>query len=366
VIRRSARIALAFVMFSAAFWFAGAQARAATGIVPLRVAALHAAAGLRAMYGSVNAADLDAYIARALFDPARPVGASEPCLRTDNSVSTMPSPLGAVRFPEPSIAQRGLLVESIAAYAQAVSALAADAPSAEVAANLGDLGEAIGRLNASANEHLARDLAIARPVAVLAAGASELSAEHPRGAALSRSLLAAKPTLDALLDILAKDVSASHAEALTASADAYSAWLADDDLVRNLAVAGVGRKTPAPALVRRCAAPPGSQTPPGQAAAPARTAVARDAQAEAATLGIRLAVLTRVSAAQKRRLAIASGDPSNAIAALRTVIGALPGFVQAPGDAKTAAELQTAIAAFRSGAESAYDAYAGAASLRAL
>jgi hypothetical protein len=340
------------------------RAQAAQQIAPLRDAARHVAASLQAMYAGINAAALEIYFANALLDPARPVGDTEPCLRTDNTLSTIASPLAATPFPEASIAQRARLAESLAAYMQAVGALAGDAPPPEVAADIGDLDEAIGRLKKSVAVHLERDLAIATPVATLAASAAIVSVERPRGAALDKTLSEANPAIVALIDILAKDVSARHAEALASAGAAYTTWSASYDRVRRLALAGAARTEPPPAIVRRCAAPYGAQEIPQRAAdAVARTNAAAapgtppiDAQADAATLGIRLTVLERLRAAHDRYEALKKADPAAPIDALRGVDDTLLRFVRQPGDGKAAADLQTATAEFRAEAESAYEA----------
>lgn len=338
------------------------RAQAAPQLAPIRDAARHAAASLRAMYAGINAAALEIYLASALLDPAQPVGDTEPCLRTDNALSTIASPLAATPFPEASIAQRARLVESLAAYVQAVGALAEDAPPPEIAADLGDLDEAIGRLKKSAAVHLERDLAIAAPVATLAASAATVSLERPRGAALEKTVREANPAIVALIDVLAKDVSARRAEALASAGAAYSMWSASYERVRRLSLSGAERTEP-PAIARRCAAPYGAQgmqLPPAGALAGTKAAApgvpAIDAQADAATLGIRFALLERLSAAHDRYEALKQADPAAPIDALHGVDEALLRFVRQPGDGKAAADLQAATAEFRGEAESAYEA----------
>jgi hypothetical protein len=349
--------------------FDAGEARAASQIAPFRGAARHAAASLQAMYAGINSAEVEIYVASALLDPRFPVGDTERCLRTDNAFGTVASPLAAPPFPEASIAQRARLVEALGAYLQTVAALAEDAAPAEVSADLGDLGEALGGLKKSAAVHLERDLAIAGPVATLAASADVLTAQRPRGAALERALGEADPTIVALIDILAKDASARHAEALSGAGNAYAAWIAVYDRVRSRALAGAPRAAQPAVSVRRCAAPaydaraipplPGAGAPAlaGGASPAGAASAAIDAQADAATFGARLAVLERVSAAAGRYRAVGSADASATLGGLRSINGALLQFVRQPNDAQAAAALEAAIGAFRGDAESLYSRY---------
>jgi hypothetical protein len=366
IVRRFASAALGLAALAAGWGFAAEEARAATQVAPLRGAALHAAASLQAIYGGINSAEIEIYLAGALLDPRLAVGETERCLRTDNALGTVASPLAAPPFPGASIAQRRRLVEALAAYLQTVAALAGDAAPAEVSEDLGDLGEATAALKKSAGVHAERDLAIAGPAATLAASADVLGAQRPRGAALERAFGEADPTIVALIDILGKDASARHAEALSAAGNAYAAWIAVYDRVRNRALAGAARAAQTPASVRRCAAPaygaraipplPGADAPAlAGGAPPAAAAVAPiDAQADAATLGARFAVLARVEAAAGRYRALKGSDASATLGDLRNVNDALLQFVRRPGDAQAAATLQAAIGAFRGDAESLY------------
>ncbi len=321
------------------------------------------------MYAGINSAAVETYVASALLDPRLPVGDTERCLRTDNSVSTVASPLAAPVFPRASIAQRARLVETLGAYLETVAVLAADTAPAGVTTDLDEMSRAVGGLKQSAAIHLERDLAIAGPVATLAASADALNAQRPRGAALERAFGEADPTIVALIDILAKDASAGHAEALSGAGNAYAAWLAAYDRVRGRALTGASPAALSPAPLRRCAAPPyaprtippfpGTQAPALAGGAPAATAPSStiDAQADAATLGVRLAILDRVRAAAGRYRAIGGADAAVAIDGLRGVNDALVQFVRQPNDAKAGAALEAAIGAFRADAESLFAAY---------
>ena len=360
------RAAFALACALAVAWLAASpRADAAAQGAALADGARDAASVLQAMYGSINDGDAESYLAEALLDPTVAVGSSRRCVRTDNAIGSMPSPLAAPQFPPASIAQRGDLVGALAAYIQAVAGLAATAPANETAANLAALRRAVGRLNASAASHLERDLAIAVPSATLARAADSLETEMPRGAALERIVGATNPTVAKLIDILDADVQAGRA-ATTAAADAeYATWSDYYERIRRLALAGAPRNRRIVPPLPRCAAPYPFR---GQAAGPpaagedrfgtvSATPPAVDPQADAATFGVRATAVGVWSAARERAVILRSADPSSLTASLRKANAALLRFVAAPQDAGSAADFVSASGEFADAARIAAGAY---------
>ncbi len=359
---RRAALALASAVALAAV---RAPAQAAPPSVALSIGARDGASALQAMYGSINDGDVESYLAEALLDPTVAVGPSRRCVRTDNAIGSMPSPLAAPQFPPASIAQRADLVGAVTAYLQAVAGLAAGAPPSETAANFGELRRAVGRLNESAASHVELDLAIATPSATLAGAADALAREAPRGAALEGIVVATNPTVVKLIDVLDADVRAGRAAA-TAAADAeYATWSAYYESARRLALSGAPRSTRVVLPLPRCAAPYPLR---GQAAVPPAAGASRNAaasaappavdpQADAATFGARATAIGLWSAAHERAVILRSADPSSLAPSLRKANAALLRFVAAPQEAGNATDFASACGEFADAARIAADAY---------
>lgn len=309
-----------------------------------------AATGLRAMYASINAAAVDAYLASALADPRLTVGDAEPCLRTDNTVSSRPSPLASPPFPAAPIAQRTDLVRLLALYADVMSAMAVRGSATDAGTGEAELLQAVARAAADATAHEPHDLAIAPLVATLRAAVAPAAA-RPSADAAKRAVVAADPAFRGLIDVLTRDASSAHADALGAARSAYAAWTAAYERARRLALRGASGAARSAAALPRCASPAGAaRAIPVPADAGGTTAAAIDPSAEIATFAMRSGVLARLDAANARYRALLSADPSAMLASLRSVDDALVDAARSPGPDGAAPALERTLATFRADA----------------
>ena len=292
------------------------------------------------MYGAIDAAVIDAYLTGALLDPSQPVGATQACVKTDNSLGTRPSPLANPPLAAAAIAQRERLVEALAAYEVATASLASGAPPIETALALSDFKRAAFELSAAARAHPQDNLYIEEPAATLVTAAGQLNSTRDQ-AGVRRIVADTNPTIVKLFGILGSDVAQRRTEATNAARLDYERWLAYYDAVRLAST--VGGATPhtmvPPAPTARCLGPavPRYMGPPG----------ARDVANDGATFAGRDAILARLQSARRRYDALQKADPRLLVAALSDLNDAVTKALAAPGDAAAAAALQGSLLHFR-------------------
>ncbi len=314
---------------------AGPSAQSSHGVV------VRSAAALGAVDRAVDDAAADAYVAAALLNPALPIGPAQPCVRTDNGVSSRVTVLANPPLAESSLAQRVRLFEALAYYETAQSALAADGQRVEAALALGDLQRAAAALEPAARAHAQGDLFIEDEARTLASAVAAIgSARSPSDA--RRAALAAQPAIAKLIGVSARDAAQQRDAALGASQAAYARWLADDAaLGRAAANGGAGAPTPGP--LPRCAeplVPAADGTPPPGIAAGGPNFPGRDA------------LVQRLDAARARYDGLQAANPGPLFAALAALDDALAAAERAPGNPTALAAARTALDRFRSAADS--------------
>jgi hypothetical protein len=295
--------------------------------MPFPSAVREAGPALGSIYKSINASQAKTYrLDRLLFPDAKLTDTSQPCLRTDNVVSMMPSVLVNPLFPHASIAQREDLFHALAAYVETASMLIGGSES-DASASLPDLQQSVTRLTASARVHLRNDLVISDEAANFAHSIDLLSTAKGNRTAAARAIQRASPTVDQLLSILQVDARKAHQVANNAAQDAYATWVAYGSHGRQPAQLS-GRGQP---MVRCTASFP------------------EQAQAFLAAAAIATPRSTTVARLGDKTLSLS--DPSAMIGALQVVHRSLLLFAQAPDDLRVSRELATAIQEFRSEVE---------------
>lgn len=308
------------------------------------------------MYASINAAAVDVYLASALGDPAIAVGDAEPCLRTDNAISSRPSPLAVPPFPEASIAQRADLTTMLALYVETMTAATRGA-TAEADGSGEDLTQAIGRTREDAARHEPHDLAIGSLVSALSAAVASVPARTSADAA-RRAVIVADPAVRQLIDVLGNDASSAHADAVGAARAAYAAWAAAYDRARRLALRRAPAASQTAAALPRCSSPAGRAPSSAATVAADATSAPLDAGAEIATFAMRAAVLARLETANRRYRTLLNADPAAMLASLARLDAALLAASRAPAEGGAAPELERALATFRAEAAAFADASA--------
>jgi hypothetical protein len=271
-------------------------------------------ASVAAVYRALDDSSADAYVAATLLDPRQSVGASQPCLKTDNSMASRPSPLANPPLAALSIAQRARLVESLVSYELALASFAGGAPRLESSLAASQLQRAVFEFAAAANAHAQGDLFVEDLAAQFNAIAAKLAVASGAGDA-RRIALDANPTIAKLLAVLAHDVSQKHAEALAASRSAIALWLAYYAAARRAAAPGGAMAVPANVSMPRC-----QET----AFSPDDTSkIVDDSATDGATFPGRDVVLARLRAADERDEALRAADPASVVSALSALNDAL-------------------------------------------
>ncbi|MGP6157004.1 MAG: hypothetical protein ACLPYS_05745 [Vulcanimicrobiaceae bacterium] len=294
-----------------------------------------------AVYEAVNRATVDAYFVGALLNPRQPVGGLEPCLRTDNRMASRPSPLANPPFPESSIAQRRGLAAALAAYDVALASFAGAEPSAATQVATSELQHAAFELKAAANAHAQGDLFIEDLAAMFSGIAGKLAGARDRDAArlVARD---AEPTVAKLNSILAADVARQRSAALSAAHLDYDRWVVYYEKARREATGG-GPAAQATAAAVRCLAPAVPQSE--------STSPVVDVVNDGASFAGRDTILARLRAAGARYDALRNSNPGDLISALGGLDEALSRALQAPSDARSAGDVQSALGRFRDAAQ---------------
>jgi hypothetical protein len=299
-------------------------------------------ASLGTMYRAVDRAVIDAYLASALLDPARLVGASEHCTQTDNSISNRPSVLANPPLAEAAIAQRVSLAEALAAYAVA-------APAVESALALSDVQRSAFELNVAAKQHAQGDLFIEDAAAAFAAAADRFAAAKGKSD-VRQIVLETSPVIARLTTLLRSDVVREGSDAANAARLDYERWLAYDSAVGALP-ATRGAVAPATTLpIPRClepVIPTYAESPSPDLAAPA-----------GANVPGRGAVLARLDAARARYDVLRTASAGDLVAALAALNDAAMNALRAGSDAAAGAALQGALIRFRTAAQTLAASYA--------
>jgi hypothetical protein len=306
-------------------------------------------ASLGTMYRAVDRAVIDAYLASALLDPARLVGASEHCTQTDNSISNRPSVLANPPLAEAAIAQRVSLAEALAAYAVAAASVASDAPAVESALALSDVQRSAFELNVAAKQHAQGDLFIEDAAAAFAAAADRFAAAKGKSD-VRQIVLETSPVIARLTTLLRSDVVREGSDAANAARLDYERWLAYDSAVGALP-ATRGAVAPATTLpIPRClepVIPTYAESPSPDLAAPA-----------GANVPGRGAVLARLDAARARYDVLRTASAGDLVAALAALNDAAMNALRAGSDAAAGAALQGALIRFRTAAQTLAASYA--------
>jgi hypothetical protein len=299
-----------------------------------------ASSSVAAMYRALNAAVVDSYVAGALLDPRRSIGAGQPCIDPDNSLGSRPSPLVNPPLAESSIEQRSRLAETLGTYDVALASFVEAEPSAASRVATSELQRSVFELSVAANAHAQGDLFIEDLAAKLAASAARLAAAPNRGAVrlIARD---ASPTIRKLTAVLAADVAKRHAEGLNAASADYESWLAYYETARRDATGG-GSGARTSAALPRCFAPSVPQSGPSPGAG--------DVASDGASFPGRDAILARVEAARRRYAALSDTSPTALLSALSTLDDALDKALESPGEAQAAGDVQSALQNYREAA----------------
>lgn len=298
-------------------------------------------ASLTALYRSIDDAAIDSYVVDTLLDPSQQIGATQRCVKTDNSVGSRLTPLANPPLAEAAIAQRRYLVATLGAYGVAVASFAENARGAEIAIVLGDLNRAAFQLKRAANVHAQGDLFIEDPASLVASAGARLTVAQNRND-VRRIVLDAGPTVAKLLAILAADVVQRHDEAANETRRDYERWLEYYGAVRRDSASG-GAKRNAAVPIPRCLAPviPSASMQP----------IANDVENDGSSFTGRAAILARLETARKRYEAVRTLDTGPVLDSLSALNDAATKALSVPGDVASSTAVQAALLRFSDAAQ---------------